>query len=104
MSSTGASSLRKRSLAELFADSFRLPTPDEQDLFDGASTVDFSQQPSTMSADAMMTAALMMAVQRDVILDKLFLVSNTAPIGDYNLDFMANAPWSIFVFSILAII
>lgn len=95
--SVGGSSLRKRSLAELFADSFRLPTPDEQDLFDGASTIDFSQDPATMSADAMMAAALMMPVQRDVVLGKLFLVPTTTPIGDYNLDFMANSPWTIFL-------
>ena len=93
---TGSSVPKKRSLAELFNDSFRLPTPDEQALFDGAAEVEFSQDPLTMSEGEKMAFTSMEAVHRDLILGKLFLVPTMTPSGPFDLEFMSETSWAVF--------
>jgi hypothetical protein len=94
---TGSSVPKKRSLAELFNDSFRLPTPDEQALFDGAAEVEFSQDPLTRNEGEKMAYTSMEAVDRDLILGKLFLVPTMAPNGPFDLEFMSETSWAVFL-------
>ena len=94
---TGSSVPKKRSLAELYNDSFRLPTPDEQALFDGAAEVDFSQNPSTMNEGEKMAYISMETVTRDLILGKLFIVPTMAPTGPFDLEFMSETSWAVFL-------